>query len=67
MFSLESLIKLVVQVLIIGVIFGVIHWAIEEINPPHPWKKILRVIVVLVAALIAISVLMSFIGMPIWK
>ena len=65
MISVATLIQFVVQLIVISLIFGLIWWLIEYTNPPEPFKKVLTVIVAVVAVLILIGFLMSLAGMPI--
>ena len=65
MISVATLIQFVVQLIVISLIFGLIWWLIEYTNPPEPFKKVLTVVVAVVAVLILIGFLMSLAGMPI--
>ncbi len=59
---IESLIGIVVYLLIIGVIFYVIWWAIGAIGPPEPIGKVIRVVVVLILVLVLLHFLLGLFG-----
>ncbi len=62
--SIDALLSVLVYVCIIGLIFWVVWWAIGAIGVPEPFNKVIRVILVLVAALFAISILLGLVGHP---
>ncbi len=62
--SIDALLSVLIYVAIIGVIFWVVWWAIGSIGVPEPFNKVIRVILILVAAIFAISVLLSLVGHP---
>lgn len=55
----SSLITLLIYVVVIGLIFWVIWWALDTIGVPEPFNKVVRVILVLVAALLLINLLLG--------
>lgn len=61
-FSIESLISAIIYIVIIGLIFWVLWWFLGYVGIPEPFNKVIRVILGLVALLIVIYFLMSFLG-----
>ncbi len=64
MISIDQLVQSVVYLVIVGLICGVLWWALRQINPPEPFAKVARVVLILLAALLVIGVLMSLVGRP---
>lgn len=59
-----DLISAVIYLFIIGLIFWVVWWAMGAIGVPEPFNKVIRVILVLIAALVVISFLLGLLGHP---
>jgi len=53
--SIETIIWFVVYLVVAGLVYWVLSWMLAEINPPEPFKKIGRVVLVLLVGLIVIS------------
>jgi len=64
--SLDGLIQLVIYLVIIGLVLWLVWWLIGFAGIPEPFNKVARVVVGLVAVLILISILLGFIGHPIF-
>jgi ABC-type multidrug transport system permease subunit len=58
----SGLLNLLVQIVVAAVIFWILHYVINYINPPEPFKKVLMVILILVAAIFLINVLLGLVG-----
>lgn len=54
---MTALLNLLIPLLIAGLIFWVIWWALDVIGIPEPFNKIARVIVVVAVVIYLISVL----------
>ncbi len=65
MISIEAAVRLVIYLIVGGLIFGILFWLLDYCAIPEPFNKVARVILVLLAALVVISILLSFIGHPI--
>lgn len=64
---IASLITLVIYLIIIGLIFYVIWWALSQVPMPEPFGTICRVLVVLIAVLVCVSLLLGMVpggGLP---
>jgi hypothetical protein len=61
-FTVASLIRLVIVLIIIGVIMYVLWWAISQIPMPQPFAVAVRVIFVLVCVLIVLAYLLPLLG-----
>jgi len=67
MFSIEAVITLIVYLVAIGLIFWLLWWLLNRVNPPEPFKKIADIVLAVAAVLVAIGILLSFIGHPLFK
>lgn len=55
----SSLITLLIYIVVIGLIFWVLWWALDTMGVPEPFNKVIRVILILVAALLVINLLLG--------
>lgn len=60
----ESLLWLVVTIIVIGLIFWLLDWALKSFALPEPFAKIARVVLVLAAVLFLIKALLTVVGHP---
>ena len=60
--ALSGLLGLLVQVLIAALIFWLIWWAISYIGIPEPFRKVITVILVVIAVVYLINVLLGLTG-----
>jgi len=60
----SALLPLLVSLVIAGLIFWVLMWAIGAIGIPEPFNKIARVLVILVAVVYLLDVLLGLGGHP---
>ena len=58
----SGLVGLLITLVIAGLIFYVLWWALNTINPPEPFKKVLTVILVLIVVIFLINLLLGFSG-----
>lgn len=58
----SGLISILVQLLVIALIFWVLWWALSQIGVPEPFNRVIRVILVVAAAVIVINALLSLVG-----
>lgn len=65
MVSLGSLVSVVLYLIVGGLIVWLLLWLISYCGLPQPFDKIARIVVVVFAVLIIISVLLSLTGNPI--
>lgn len=59
--TLQGLVPLLVEILIVGLIAWLLWWLIGFINPPQPFAKVLQVIVAVAAVLYLVKVLLGFV------
>jgi uncharacterized membrane protein YpjA len=64
MMEASSLINLLIEILVVGLIFGLIWWVVEYCNVPEPFNKVIRVILAVAAVLFLINLLLGFAGHP---
>lgn len=62
MISLSGAITIVVQLVVAGLVFWLLYWLVNFINPPEPFKKTATVILAILAVLVVIGLLLSFSG-----
>ena len=60
----SALISLLITVIIVGLTFWLLMWAIGSIGIPEPFNKVARVIVILAAVLYLLDVLLGLGGHP---
>jgi hypothetical protein len=51
-----------VMLLIMGLVFWVLWWALGALNPPEPFKKVLTVVLVVAACIVVINFLLGLAG-----
>jgi hypothetical protein len=57
-----ALFNLLIYLLILGVLWWLIDYALTALPVPEPFAKIIRVVVVVIFALILITLLLSLVG-----
>ena len=62
--DVSSLLHFVVVIVILGLIFWLVWWFIGYVGLPEPFNKVARVIVGLVALIVAIDILLNVMGGP---
>lgn len=63
----ESLVSVIVTLIIVGLVFFILDWAITKIGIGEPFNKVIRVVLILAAALFVINALLTLTGHPIVK
>lgn len=68
MISLSTAAWFIFVLIIAGVIFWLLSWAIDYVGVPEPFRKVARVVLVLLAVFILIGLLLSLVGgQPIFR
>lgn len=68
MISLGSLTAVVIYLIVAGLIWWILFWAVRTIDPPQPFKKVAEVVLVLVVVLVIIGALLSLVsGQPLFR
>ncbi len=62
MISLAGAVTLIVYLIVAGLIFWLLWWLINYIGPPEPFLKIANVVLAVLAVLVIIGILPSFVG-----
>jgi len=62
--SVALLIHLLIVVIVLGLIFAVVWWAMSYLPLPTPFAQVARFIVVLIFALILIYLLLPLLNLP---
>lgn len=65
MISIEGAVMVIIYLIVGGLIFGLLWWLIDYCAIPEPFNKIARVVLAVLAVLVVIGILLSFIGHPI--
>ena len=60
----ESLLHALIWIIIAGVIFWLLGWAIAQAGLPAPFDKVARVVLAIVAVVILINALLTLVGRP---
>ena len=64
--SLTGLVQLVIYLLIVGGLVWLLLFIVGKVGPPEPFGKVITIIIYVVAALLLINLLLSFLGTPIF-
>ena len=64
MISGEGLLSLLIQVIVGGMIFGLLWWLLDVVALREPFAKFARVILVLAAVVFLVNILLGFTGHP---
>jgi heme A synthase len=68
MISVGALLSVLVSVIIVGLIFYLLWWALGKMGLPEPFNKIATVILVLVTVIVLIGLLMGLLsGAPTFR
>ncbi len=62
MIGVESLIRFVIYLIVVGLVWYLLNWLIDYAGVPDPFAKVARVLLAVVAVLILISALLSLTG-----
>ncbi len=68
MISLGTAVTVILYLIVAGVIFGLLWWLVAYCGLPQPFDKVARVILAILAVLVLIGVLLTFVtGTPIFR
>ena len=59
---IAALINLIVYLLILGILIGIVMWVVDAIPLPEPINRMVKIAVVVLAAIVVIMLLLSLIG-----
>ena len=62
MISIASAVQLIFYLIIAGVIFWLLSFAIDYVGVPEPFRKVARVVLVLLAVFVVIGILLNLVG-----
>lgn len=67
MISISGAAHVILTLIVAGLIFGLLWWLVNYVNPPEPFKKLANVILAILAVLVCVGVLLSLIqGVPLF-
>jgi hypothetical protein len=61
-----GLLNLLVVVVVLGLVFGVIWWGIQQIGLPEPFRKVAIAIFVLVVVIVLVGLLLGHFPVPVY-
>lgn len=68
MISLAGAVSVVIYLIVAGLVFWLLWWLVDYIAPPEPFRKIANVVLAVMAVLVAIGLLLSFVnGQPLFR
>lgn len=62
MFSIESLVRIVVYLIVIGAVFGLLNYLIDNVPMFEPYKKVAKIVLLVLGVLVLIGLLLSLVG-----
>lgn len=62
MISISAAVTVVLYLIVAGLIFWLLWFLVNYINPPEPFKRIANVVLVVLAVLVCIGILLSLVG-----
>jgi hypothetical protein len=63
----EAVISTLIWLVVLGVIFWLLNWLIDYINPQEPIKKVAKVILAIAVVVVLINVLLALAGHPLLR
>ncbi len=68
MISLSGAVQMLVYLIVAGLIFGLLWWLIGYCGLPAPFDRVARVVLAVLAVLVLIGLLLTFVGgQPIFR
>lgn len=67
MIATAGLLSLLVNIVIIGLIFWVVWWALGKIALPEPFNKVIQVIIVLIVLVLVVNLLLGLSGTHLFR
>jgi hypothetical protein len=65
--ALGDLLSLFLTIVIAGLIFWVLLWAIDACGTPEPFNKVLKVIIIVIAVIFLINILLGLSGTHLFR
>lgn len=66
--SVSDTVRVIIYILCAGLIFGLLLWLVDMVNPREPLKQVARALLAIVAVVFLIALLLSFMtGVPIFR
>ncbi len=62
MISLSGAVSIIIYLVVVGLVFWLLWWLVNYIAPPEPFRKVANVILAILAVLVVIGILLSFVG-----
>lgn len=63
----ESVVEAIIWLVCLGVVFWLLNYLIDYINPPAPFGKVSKVILMIASVVVLINVVMTIAGHPLVK
>ncbi len=62
MISLSGAVWIIIYILVAGCIYGLLSYLIDVIAPPEPFRKVAKVVLLVLAILVIIGILLNLVG-----
>ena len=62
MISISTAVSVILYLIVGGLIFWLLHWAIDAVGIPEPFHKVAKVILIVLAVFVVIGILLSLVG-----
>ncbi len=62
MISLSGAVQIIVYLVVCGLIYWLLAYLIDAVGLPDPFAKVAKVVLIVLAVLVAISILLSLVG-----
>ena len=59
MISISGAVSVVIYLIVAGLIFWLLWWLVNYVAPPEPFRKIVNVVLAILAVLVVIGILLS--------
>lgn len=68
MISISGAVVIVLYLVLGGLVFYLLWWLLDYVNPPEPWKKVGGVVLAVLGVLVLIGILLSLVdGRPVFR
>lgn len=64
---MSAAVALVIYLIVAGLVFWLLNFLVDTVITQEPFHKVAKTILIVLAVLVAITMLMSFIGTPIFR
>lgn len=62
MISISGAVTIIIYLIVGGLVFWLLNFLIDYVNPPEPFQKITKVVLVVLVVLVCIGILLTIVG-----